>query len=156
VLHQEPGGSRPLGEDAVECLGGALVHTLARAVQEAQAALSGPLGEPCEGAFGVPGVPFVDPGAVADEGDVPVAEVAEVVRAQPPATAKSWFRQDSWRESSGRPMSAACVPCSRRTWVRGSSSSTAMRITPSARPLAATRRTPSGPSSLVISRTSQA
>lgn len=63
VLHDEPGGSRPLGEDAVECLGGALVRALAGAVQEAQAALSGPLGELCEGAFGVPGVPFVDPGS---------------------------------------------------------------------------------------------
>jgi hypothetical protein len=52
-------------------------------VQEAQAALCGPSGEPREDA-GVLGVTFVDPGAVADEGDVPMARVGEMVCAQGP------------------------------------------------------------------------
>ncbi len=51
-------------------------------MQDPQAALAGPVAEAGEGALGVAGVPLVHLRGVADEGDVTVAQVGEVVGAE--------------------------------------------------------------------------
>ena len=82
VLDDEARGLRTLVEDPGEGRGHRVVPALAGPVQQPQAQLPCPAAQPVEGAFGEAGVPFVDRGGLADDGDVAVAQPRQMLHAQ--------------------------------------------------------------------------
>ena len=114
VLHDQPGGVRPLLKDPGERAGRRLVAAVAGAVHQVDAQGRGAVLDAAQGALGEADVPPVDPLGLADERHRRGGRARRGARRTArPAAAKSRSTQSSPAGSAGTPISTASTPVSR-------------------------------------------